>query len=69
MKEIAIVGYGEIGQSLEKCYLGKNFNISIVDTGKSINQIKDKVDILNIAIRQNRNTIYREIFSQAYYYS
>ena len=50
MKEIAIVGYGEIGESLEKCYLGKNFNISIVDTGKNINQIKDRVDILNIAI-------------------
>tara|TARA_R110000824_G_scaffold122565_1_gene279845 strand:+ start:679 stop:1419 length:741 start_codon:yes stop_codon:yes gene_type:complete len=50
MKKIGIVGYGEIGESLEKCYLGKNFNICIVDTGKNINQLKGKVDILNIAI-------------------
>ena len=50
MKEIGIVGYGEIGESLEKCYLGRDFNVRIVDTGKGINQIKDRVDILNIAI-------------------
>ena len=50
MKEIGIIGYGEIGESLEKCYLGKDFNISIVDTGKNINQLTGKVDILNIAI-------------------
>ena len=50
MKNIAIIGYGEIGESLEKCYLGKKFNISILDTGKSINTLPEVTDILNICI-------------------
>ena len=33
MKKIGIIGYGEIGQSLEKLYLGKDFVIQINDTG------------------------------------
>ena len=50
MKNIGIIGYGEIGQSLEKCYLGKDFNVQIVDTGKDIDQLTTDVNILNICI-------------------
>ena len=64
MKEIGIIGYGEIGESLEKCYLGKDFNVSIVDTGKDINQITDSVDILNIAIPFTSISKFVKIVSQ-----
>ena len=64
MKNIGIIGYGEIGESLEKCYLGRDFNIKIVDTGKNINQIKDGVDILNIAIPFTNITKFVKIVSQ-----
>jgi len=50
MKNIGIIGYGEIGKSLEKCYLGKKFNISILDTGKNINSLEKDIDVLNICI-------------------
>ena len=50
MKKIGIIGYGEIGQSLEKLYLGKDFEIQINDTGLDLNQITSDVDVLNIAI-------------------
>jgi len=50
MKNISIIGYGEIGQSLEKCYLGKKFNVSILDTNKKIDTITENIDILNICI-------------------
>ena len=32
MKKVGIIGYGEIGQSLEKCYLGKEFCVQVLDT-------------------------------------
>ena len=64
MKEIGIIGYGEIGESLEKCYLGKDFNVSIVDTGKDINQITDSVDILNVAIPFTSISKFVKIVSQ-----
>ena len=50
MKKIGIVGYGEIGESLEKCYLGKDFIIEIADIGKNINTFTSDIDILNICI-------------------
>ena len=50
MKKIGIIGYGEIGQSLEKLYLGKDFVIQINDTGLELDQITSDVDVLNIAI-------------------
>jgi UDP-N-acetyl-D-mannosaminuronate dehydrogenase len=53
MKDIGIIGYGEIGESLEKCYLGKNFNVLILDTYKNIYQLKDGIEILNICIPFN----------------
>ena len=50
MKKIGIIGYGEIGQSLEKLYLGKDFEIQVNDTGLDLNQITSNVEVLNIAI-------------------
>jgi UDP-N-acetyl-D-mannosaminuronate dehydrogenase len=50
MKRVGIIGYGEIGQSLEKLYLGKDFRVQINDIGLKLNQIKPGVDVLNIAI-------------------
>lgn len=50
MKTVGIIGYGEIGESLEKCYLGKKFNISILDVNKNINTLTKNTDILNICI-------------------
>jgi UDP-N-acetyl-D-mannosaminuronate dehydrogenase len=50
MKKVGIIGYGEIGQSLEKLYLGKDFVIQINDTGLDKSEIESNVDILNIAI-------------------
>jgi len=50
IKKVGIIGYGEIGQSLEKCYLGKEFSIGIIDLHKNINTLKKNVDILNICI-------------------
>jgi hypothetical protein len=64
MKDVGIIGYGEIGESLEKCYLGKNFKISIVDTGKKINQINGNIDILNIAIPFTDQRQFSKIVSQ-----
>ena len=49
-KRVGIVGYGEIGQSLEKYYLGKEFDIEILDTGKNIHTIKPNIEVMNIAI-------------------
>jgi len=50
MKNIGIVGHGEIGESLEKCYLGKDFKIEIVDTKKNINTFTKNIEVLNICI-------------------
>jgi UDP-N-acetyl-D-mannosaminuronate dehydrogenase len=50
MKKVGIIGYGEIGQSLEKCYLGKEFCVQVLDTGKKIFDLVGKADIINIAI-------------------
>lgn len=50
MKRIGIIGYGEIGQSLEKLYLGRDFDIQINDTGLEMDQIKPGVEVLNVAI-------------------
>lgn len=50
MKTVGIIGYGEIGESLEKCYLGKKFNVGVLDIYKNINTLIKNVDILNICI-------------------
>ena len=50
MKRVGIVGYGEIGESLEKCYLGKDFLIEIADINKNINTLTLEMDVLNICI-------------------
>jgi len=50
MKKIGIIGYGEIGSSLEKCYLGKDFTVQILDNKKNINTITKDLDVLNICI-------------------
>lgn len=50
MRTIGIVGYGEIGESLEKCYLGKDFQIKIADISKNINNLTQDIDILNVCI-------------------
>jgi len=46
--KIGILGYGEIGSSLEKCYLGKNFILKIKDLNRDDGL--DGIDILNICI-------------------
>ena len=53
MKKVGIIGYGEIGESLEKCYLGRDFKIEILDTGKNINSMTGNYDVLNICIPYN----------------
>lgn len=63
MKKIGIIGYGEIGQSLEKLYLGKDFEIQINDTGLEMNQIKPGIDVLNIAIPFTSRELFVEIAS------
>ena len=50
MKKIGIIGYGEIGESLEKCYLGRDFKIEIIDIHKNINTFTDNIECLNICI-------------------
>jgi UDP-N-acetyl-D-mannosaminuronate dehydrogenase len=48
MKKVGILGYGEIGSSVEKCYLGKDFKVSIKDLDRD-DGFND-IDILNICI-------------------
>jgi len=48
MKKIGILGYGEIGSSLEKCYLGKEFKIFIKDLDRD-DGFSD-LDVLNVCI-------------------
>jgi len=50
MKVVGIIGYGEIGSSLEKVYLGRDFLVQIKDTTKGIYNLQKKLDILNICI-------------------
>lgn len=64
MKKIGIIGYGEIGQSLEKLYLGKDFVIQINDTGLDKSEIESNVDILNIAIPFTSKDIFVEVVSK-----
>jgi len=47
-KKIGIVGYGEIGSSLEKCYLGKNFDVRVRDIVRDDGL--ENCNILNICI-------------------
>lgn len=63
MKRVGIIGYGEIGQSLEKLYLGRDFTIQINDTGAKINQIEPGADVLNIAIPFTSKDKFVEIVS------
>ena len=46
--EVGILGYGEIGSSLEKCYLGKEFKIFIKDLDRD-DGFSD-LDVLNVCI-------------------
>jgi UDP-N-acetyl-D-mannosaminuronate dehydrogenase len=64
MKKIGIIGYGEIGQSLEKLYLGKDFVIQINDTGLDKSEIELNVDILNIAIPFTSKDTFVEVVSK-----
>ena len=48
MQKIGIIGYGEIGSSLEKCYLGKNFDVRIRDIVRDDGL--ENCDFLNICI-------------------
>jgi UDP-N-acetyl-D-mannosaminuronate dehydrogenase len=48
MKKIGILGYGEIGSSIEKCYLGKGFKIVIKDLNRDDGF--DNIDVLNVCI-------------------
>jgi len=48
MKKVGILGYGEIGSSLEKCYLGKEFKIFIKDLDRDDGF--SNLDVLNICI-------------------
>ena len=64
MKKIGIIGYGEIGQSLEKLYLGKDFVIQINDTGLDKSEIESNVDILNIAIPFTSKDTFVEVVSK-----
>jgi UDP-N-acetyl-D-mannosaminuronate dehydrogenase len=51
MIDIGIIGYGEIGQALEKCYLNNSqYKVYILDTYKNIHQLKPGVEVLNICI-------------------
>ena len=47
-KTVGILGYGEIGSSLEKCYLGKNFILKIKDLNRDDGL--ENLDVLNICI-------------------
>ena len=49
---IIIIGYGEIGKSLEKCYLDfkDNFSIKIIEKNYVIGDEFDDCDVLNICI-------------------
>jgi len=64
MKKVGIIGYGEIGQSLEKLYLGKDFVIQINDTGLDKSEIEQNVDILNIAIPFTSKDTFVEVVSK-----
>jgi len=64
MKKVGIIGYGEIGQSLEKLYLGKDFVIQINDTGLDKSEIESNVDILNIAIPFTSKDTFVEVVSK-----
>jgi len=54
-KKIGIIGYGEIGKSLEKCYLGKKFDIFIKDI--NIDEGLADCDILNVCIPYSNNFV------------
>ena len=54
-KTVGILGYGEIGSSLEKCYLGKNFILKIKDLNRD-DGLED-LDILNICIPFSKDFI------------
>lgn len=64
MKKVGIIGYGEIGQSLEKLYLGKDIVIQINDTGLDKSEIESNVDILNIAIPFTSKDTFVEVVSK-----
>lgn len=63
MKKVGIIGYGEIGQSLEKLYLGRDFIIQINDISLQKSEIEKDVDILNIAIPFTSKDKFVEIVS------
>ena len=50
MKKFGIIGHGEIGQALNKCYDAKGLSVGIVDTGKELNTLTFNPSVLNIAI-------------------
>lgn len=64
MKKVGIIGYGEIGQSLEKLYFGKDIVIQINDTGLDKSEIESNVDILNIAIPFTSKDTFVEVVSK-----
>lgn len=64
MKQIGIIGYGEIGQALSKCYENKEYNVGIIDTGKGINSLDFTPSILNICIPFNASFDFVAVVSQ-----
>ena len=73
MQKIGIIGYGEIGSSLEKCYLGKNFDVRIRDIVRDDGL--ENCDFLNICIPYKDiiyrycNLLYKKLKPFNYYYT
>jgi len=50
VKAIGILGYGEIGSSIEKLYRSRGYDIRIIDPAKNFDDSFEGVDIINICI-------------------
>jgi UDP-N-acetyl-D-mannosaminuronate dehydrogenase len=50
MIRVGILGYGEIGSSIEKLYLGRNFELAICDPAKGRTDNLAGITILNVCI-------------------
>jgi UDP-N-acetyl-D-mannosaminuronate dehydrogenase len=57
MEIVGIVGYGEVGSSLDVIYKKSNFTSYVIDTFKQINTFPSKVDVLNICIPYNNTFV------------
>lgn len=54
MKCVGILGYGEIGSSIEKLYRSKNYDVRIIDPAKNKDDSFEGVEVINICIPYSR---------------